>query len=543
MNTLNIENRLIKERINKLIKALSSGIYERESTIRMCLLAVLSGESVFLLGPPGIAKSLIAKRLINAFDKASFFDYLMTRFSTPEEVFGPLSIQELKDNGNYIRLTEGYLPNADVVFLDEIWKAGPAILNTLLTVINERTFKNGQEVQPIPMRLLITASNELPEKNSGLDALYDRMLVRLYIDRIKEKKNFQALLMGDSKLADVPTNLVITDQEFFHWQEQLKSVQLTQPIFEYIYQLKYQLENITAQESSIEKSDLYVSDRRWKKSILLLKSSAYFNGRSEISPLDIIVLKECLWNTPETRETINSLLDQFAIQEAFQQKNIQHLIDQATQKATSVKELIIEKLSTKVQLERGRLKEQFTLDINHVPRITINNNKNMVKLLLLENNPSVSETQPGNTDWVYIDADEFLKKIKLGKCEIYGYINRKPNITAINLEIDANQHLIIKDINNRNIQVCFVNANISILEDTELLAFIESSKQGLVESQALITQNRTLFHADLPHNFLDESTVIDIEKSFMQLADKIETLQSMIEENTKQLVKLNSNLQ
>ncbi len=154
-------------------------------------------------------------------------------------MFGPLSIQALKDDGKYVRLTEGYLPNADVVFLDEIWKAGPAILNTLLTVVNERTFKNGEHVYPVPMRLLVTASNELPDPDSGLDALYDRMLLRVFVNRIQEKKNFKLMLtepnQGEATISD---QLKIGHQEYQEWQTVIPTLTFSDTIFEKLYTLK-----------------------------------------------------------------------------------------------------------------------------------------------------------------------------------------------------------------------------------------------------------------------------------------------------------------
>ena len=225
----------IRQRIEELIHYLQQGIYEKNTETALALLAALAGESILLLGPPGVAKSMVARRLKEAFKGAASFEYLMSRFSTPDEIFGPISIARLKESDKYERAIMGYLPTADVVFLDEIWKAGPAIQNTLLTVMNEKLFRNGDKELHLPLKLLIAASNELPAKGEGLEALWDRFVIRLVCRCIQDETTFRHMLCADDEAEkNAPSAVVhpITNREYATWQKEAQKVVLSQDLLE-----------------------------------------------------------------------------------------------------------------------------------------------------------------------------------------------------------------------------------------------------------------------------------------------------------------------
>lgn len=519
---------LLSERINKLAHALSDGVYEREDTIKLCLLAALAGESVFLLGPPGIAKSLIAKRLIQAFDNSSYFEYLMTRFSTPEEVFGPLSIQELKDNGRYVRLTEGYLPTAQVVFLDEIWKAGPAILNTLLTVVNEKTFKNGADIERVPMRLLVSASNELPDEDSGLEALYDRMLVRVFVNRIQNKQNFKSMLTtGTSQEAVIPKGLAITDIEYHQWQKELDNLELTDNSFNKLFELKTMLEETVKKQSSATETDLYVSDRRWKKAVKLLKASAFFSGRDSVNPLDIMLLQDCLWHSPESRDVVRSVVKDFALNRAFDQQESKAQIEMSREELEEIQDDVESTLSVSLSMEStsGLLrKDVYQNDIKNAKMYSVGSAYNLVKLVMLQSNMSVSESEKGDSRWVYVAKDDFDRVLKEGYGDIYGYVNENKNLCRLKLDLDASNQLVIKDIANRSVLVSVVTTDGL---DQELynkwLSGAEKALEQLTEAEFKLKRVRTEFHDALPHNYIDPDLPKAMESSLQAVTQDLET--------------------
>lgn len=299
-----ITNNALSQRIEQLIKTISAGVYEKETVFKLAVLALLSGESIFLLGLPGIAKSLISRRIKYAFHKGRNFEYLMNRFSTPEEIFGPISIKDLLE-GRYVRIIDQYLPDVDIAFLDEIWKAGPSIQNTLLTIINEKIFRNGGVDIKVPLKLLISASNELPESGKGLEALFDRFIIRMIVQGLTNEENFNDMLGSVTSLeVDVPEELQIKTSEYFKWLKELETtVTLSKDTLDFISRFRVLLTEATDGKA-------YISDRRWKKIAKLIKASAYYNGRITTDKPDLLVIPYCIWDDEEQQQTYTKLFNE-----------------------------------------------------------------------------------------------------------------------------------------------------------------------------------------------------------------------------------------
>ena len=301
------------QRINNLLKQLNERVYEKEHVIALSLLSAIAGESIFLLGPPGVAKSMVARRLKLAFKQANAFEYLMSRFSTPDEIFGPVSITKLKDEDIYERMVDGYLPTADVVFLDEIWKAGPAIQNALLTIINEKIYRNGQYSIRVPLKGLIGASNELPAIGQGLEALWDRFLVRLMVTGVEDLGEFDRMIAStDDSEPLVDDELAISSEEYAIWANEIAQVKIHYSIFEVIHILKEKINlfNQRIQNDGSAQATLYISDRRWKKLVRLLRASAFLNGRDTIGLSDCMLITHCLWNEVEQMAEVNEMVQE-----------------------------------------------------------------------------------------------------------------------------------------------------------------------------------------------------------------------------------------
>lgn len=263
-------------RLRSLIDNLQAGLLERDTASRLALLAALAGEHVLLIGPPGTAKSELARRLHRAFEGAPYFERLLTRFSTPEELFGPLSLKALEDD-RYERLIEGFLPTAGIAFLDEVFKANSAILNALLTLLNEREFDNGSGRLATPLISVVAASNEVPV-DEALHAFYDRFLVRIPVQPVSDEA-FRALLVLTRHNTGTAPSLTL--QERAAVAAIADQLDLSESAIDACARLRRWL----------QAEKIATSDRRWRQWTRLMKTAAATEGRDEVDSLD-------LWTAP-----------------------------------------------------------------------------------------------------------------------------------------------------------------------------------------------------------------------------------------------------
>ena len=264
---------------------------EREAEINGSLLAVLSGENLLFLGPPGTAKTQLARSICQIIEGGNFYNYLLTSFSTPEELFGPLSLKALEED-EFRRNIEGCLPTAHIALLDEIFKASSAILNSLLTILNERKYHNGREIVDVPLLSVFGASNELPEEDESLEALYDRFLFRYRLSYIQDDENFKSLLFRESEDFRPSASLQVLEIEKLRKSANSLPVD---PDVEII---------ITELRRNLQLQEIEISDRRWKRIVQVLKVAACSSGCPAVDRTMALLLQHMLWNLPEERETI-----------------------------------------------------------------------------------------------------------------------------------------------------------------------------------------------------------------------------------------------
>lgn len=281
--------------LKEIIKDLENVMYERENEIRAVARAILAEQHVVLLGAPGVAKSMLITEFVKRISGANVFKKLIMRDSTPDEILGPISIKGL-ENDVCKRNIAGMLPECEFAFLDEIFKGNSVVLNSTLTIMNERVFDNDGKRSDCPLVTLLAASNELPQEDE-LAALWDRFTVRLIVKKIADDHNFIRFLKSKTTAAAAVSSKG-TMEDLKKEIEDCKAVAIPDEVLEALCKIRRELAN----------EKITPSDRRFSWMLRILQAEAYLSGRNTVELDDIVCLTDCIWDTEEARPKVFSIL-------------------------------------------------------------------------------------------------------------------------------------------------------------------------------------------------------------------------------------------
>lgn len=314
---------------NEVSNFLNQVVFEKEKEVESILALLIARQHGFMLGVPGVGKSYLINKVMECFqDDVVMFEKLMMATTTPQELFGPLSLSALR-NDELKHNTTGYLSEAHVAFIDEIWKANSQTSNSKLTLMNERKFHNGNQIVKSPLVSLFGASNELP-RDASLQAIYDRFVIRMEVEPMHSPDNFIKMLQTSNIQA--PKVLSLTLLEEAHLLA--KQVDVS-PIYETLVELRSEMQSVC-------NGEVYVSDRRWKMIVSYMQALAVLRGATSLDEDFFSLIGDCLWSDPKHRGEINARLARYvstSVDMSQRMLNESVALFDAAHKATDAKEL------------------------------------------------------------------------------------------------------------------------------------------------------------------------------------------------------------